>query len=490
MDVLFVHGYSETSLSAYFTLPARVQAGVPGIGRVALAAFNSLDDTVTVDDLADAMETRVSAMESQAVPPWDTAHTAVVCHSTGAIIVRRWILNRLAAGKPLPSHLVTMAGANHGSTLALMGKSVLGYFQKLAFDHVATVGAGVLTDLEYGSDFLLRLNREWLERSNDAGLDALWTFSLGGDSVGSDKTLQIFWQTHECGSDNTVRISGANLNYTIIDASHDDNGQTVIETLVPKRPVPHLVLRGYSHYGGASGIVGWVDPAEDRALDALRDALTVATMTDYQNVLTKWTGVTETWMQSQRDQYAQQQQQGIPDVLSQINSTLVFTVRDESLRSIGDCVIAILNEEALGGPDASAAPSAATAEAHVAAANAVSSAIIAHSPIQNDVETGSYSFYIDYDTYVQTSPHRFRVEAQLPTQWVAFRSLDFTQPNTLPHAIAPNEFTYVALTLKRDADPMYGAYGFVPGLDLTTSWKTMPLPPEGQIPPLAGGPSA
>jgi hypothetical protein len=480
MDVLLVHGYSETSLSAYFGLPGRLQAAVPGVGRVALAAFNSLDDTVTVDDLADAMEVRVSTMESSATPPWNTAQSAVICHSTGAIVARRWVLNRLIAGKPLPSHLITMAGANHGSTLALMGKSVLGYVQKLLFNHIMTVGAGVLTDLEYGSDFLLRLNREWLERSNDGSLDRLWTFSMGGDFVGSDPTLQIFWQTHECGSDNTVRISGANLNYTFIDASHDDNGQPVVTCLTPSRPVPHLVLTGYSHFGGASGIVGWVDPAGDRVVAALRDALTVATLAQYQGVQAAWDAQLQTWMTNKR------QARG-PNDPSQINSTLVFTMRDESGRSIDDCLIAILNQSQLGAAANAAALNPAAAAAHVAAANAVSSAIIAHSPIQNDDECGSYSFYVDYDTYLRTSPHVFHAEAALPTQLVSFLPLTFTQPVTLPRAIAPNECTYVGLTMKRDADQMYAAYGFDAALNLSTTWQPMPFPPDGQIPPPPAG---
>ena len=52
---------------------------------------------------------------------------------------------------------------------------------------------------------------------NGGKLDSLFAFSLGGDFVGDDQALQIFWQTHEIASDNTVRISGANLNYTLID---------------------------------------------------------------------------------------------------------------------------------------------------------------------------------------------------------------------------------------------------------------------------------
>ena len=122
MDVLFVHGYSETSLGAYFDLPSRLKAALPSVDRIVLAAFNSLDDTITIDDLAEAMETRMRALENGGAFTMQGA--AIVCHSTGALVARRWLLNRLATGKVIPSHLVSMAGANHGSTLAQMGKSI------------------------------------------------------------------------------------------------------------------------------------------------------------------------------------------------------------------------------------------------------------------------------------------------------------------------------------------------------------------------------
>ena len=62
MNVLFVHGYSETSLGAYFDFPDRLKASMPAVDQVVLAAFNSLDDTVTIDDLAEAMEERVAGL--------------------------------------------------------------------------------------------------------------------------------------------------------------------------------------------------------------------------------------------------------------------------------------------------------------------------------------------------------------------------------------------------------------------------------------------
>jgi len=465
VNVLFVHGYSETSLGAYFDFPARLKAALPAAGDVVLAAFNSLDDTVTIDDLAEAMELRVTALGAA----WTQGPWAIICHSTGALIARRWLLNRLGTGNAIPTHLITMAGANHGSTLAQMGKSVLGYVQKLLLKQSPTVGANVLTDLDYGSDFLLKLNSDWMKRWNDGSLANLFAFSMGGDSVGNDPTLQIIWQTHEPGSDNTVRISGANLNYTIIQVSHGAEGP-VASAVRPIRPVPHLILPGYSHFGAVSGILGWnSNPEGDLPIDATVRALSVKTADDYASCAKDWQNAVDTW--SATNQATHVAPNGPP---SAVNSTAVLTIRDESGRSITDCMITILDK---GVMDAAVAPSAATT---VTAANNVSNAIMPHSPIQNNVQQGSYSFYFDYNEYVATSPHLFNVEASLPQSLVSFVPLQFTQPASLPHTLFPNEFTYVSLTMKRDSDQTYALYRFGPALPLPgPSW--MPFPP-GRLP--------
>jgi hypothetical protein len=49
---LVIHGYSETSLAAYARFPEALKEAAPELERIVLAAFNSLDDGVTIDDLA------------------------------------------------------------------------------------------------------------------------------------------------------------------------------------------------------------------------------------------------------------------------------------------------------------------------------------------------------------------------------------------------------------------------------------------------------
>src|SRR5581483_2666656 len=145
--IFMVHGYSVRSLSAYGHFPTFLSSQYAST-NIFLSAFNSLDDVVTCDDLARALEDHVAGLEKTS--RIDIATTAFICHSTGAIVTRRWILNRLKTGQAVPSHFISVAGANHGSTLAQLGETMAAHvFRELA--QGTSVGRGVLTDLDYGS---------------------------------------------------------------------------------------------------------------------------------------------------------------------------------------------------------------------------------------------------------------------------------------------------------------------------------------------------
>lgn len=97
--VILVHGYSVRSLSTYGQLPELfVSEGIQP-ETIQISAFDSLDNSVTCDDLAAALEDRVAELEAAGI---DIADSAIVTHSTGAMIARRWILDRVAGNKPSP----------------------------------------------------------------------------------------------------------------------------------------------------------------------------------------------------------------------------------------------------------------------------------------------------------------------------------------------------------------------------------------------------
>ncbi|GAC1414634.1 MAG: hypothetical protein NVSMB5_02840 [Candidatus Velthaea sp.] len=469
-NVLFVHGYSETSLGAYYRFPKLLNEAGINVESIVLSAFDSLDDQVSIADLAAALEDHVSGLEGDPARAWDTAHSAIVAHSTGALVARRWMLDRAIARKaPIPSHLITMAGANHGSTLAQAGKSVLGYVQKLLLKHVLSVGARVLTDLDYGSDFLLQLNRQWLEQMNDgsSALANCYVFSMGGDTIGSDPQMQLYWGTHEAGCDNTVRISGANLNYRLFDAD-TTSPNAIFKVIEPNRRVPHIVLHGYSHFGDQSGILGTAQDTTDVALQRVLQALGVTDNTGYGAVTNEWEAVTQAWSAANVTD---------PDGVARpdkVNATVVFSVFDRGGESVDDCMIAFLDSAKISDPND---PLANQAEA-VDATRSVSPSINPHSPIHNNVQTASYSFYLNWANWKDVD-HLVHVEAHSPSARVTYRDLNYRIPPEIGKLVRPNEFTYVRLRLDRDTDSAYALYPWTSQLDLPSmGWK-----PDGDFPP-------
>lgn len=60
--ILLVHGHSETSLDAS-DLPRILSS--KAVSQIVLSAFNSLDDDVSIDDLALALEEHAQDVEAQ-----------------------------------------------------------------------------------------------------------------------------------------------------------------------------------------------------------------------------------------------------------------------------------------------------------------------------------------------------------------------------------------------------------------------------------------
>ncbi|MGA9419262.1 MAG: hypothetical protein WBV40_08935 [Candidatus Cybelea sp.] len=491
-SVVLVHGYSETSLGAYQNIPELLDRS--GFDTIVLSAFDSLDDFVTIDDLAQALEMRVADLEATGFSVRDAAF---VCHSTGALAARRWILNRRAAAASpdqavLPQRLVTMAGANHGSSLAEIGKTPIGYLQKLLFDHVLSVGKAVLTDLEYGSDFLWRLNDDWMTAWNDSTYplaNQMLAFSLGGDSIGTNEAMKLFWATSEAGSDNTVRISGANLNYALLDADPDANPPKITPRVL-NRPVPHKILADYSHFDNVSGILHATDTT-DTAFAAMLMALRTPA-SGYDALAQQWHQENVTWAA------------GKPD---DANSTVVFNLRNQAGKPIGDCMIAFWDESDITGdpqnitlppsrpaaapyvpPADETAAEAAMRQQVINASLSSSKAILANSPIHNDVQIGSYSFYLNYANWVGdgTRHHAIYIEAVSDSQYIEYAPTIYRPSVDINRLIQPNQFTYVRVTLNRNPDNEYAMYVWTTALDAAARaaavWRPFPMLP-GRVPP-------
>jgi len=441
--ILLVHGYSVQQLNAYGRIPSLlVQSGFQ-IQNVYLSAYVSLDDQVTCGDLALALETQIA---QAGITDDMLRDTAVLCHSTGAIVVRRWMLNRLKAGRTLPSHLVTLAGANHGSSLSQVGRTAIARVFRRLVDH-AQPGERVLADLDYGSTFLWSLNKEWLECWNAGKLAATHCFAMGGDKHWVDEISSLDvpgWQFLEFGSDSIVRISGANLNYGFVTA---DVGAGVLQRTSLSKPAAHLVIHGYTH----GGILGGIQTNTEPPFQALQEALSVTNQSGYDGVRLAWQTATETWGANNP---------------KEVNSTIIFRLRDEVGGPINDSWILLRDQ-------------------HGNASGATSS-LCSQQPIQNEVEHSVVSFYVDH-TFQNLHPHSVEIDARSDSPNIAYQPVKYQLMPTDELLVKPNEFTYVEVTIPRDVAKTYVILPYAPGLPVDKtfppfSWGPLPTPTPAQDP--------
>ncbi len=430
--VVFVHGYSVRSLGAYGNLPFMLIAEGLEEADVVLSAFDSLDNQVTCDDLAGGLEDRVKALEAAGLK---IETSAFVVHSTGAIITRRWILNRVAAGKPIPSHFVSMAGANHGSTLAQLGVTIYAKIVR-EFQGADGVGQRVLVDLDYGSEFLRRLNHDWLKETSTGTLARCWSFSMIGDDHSALQD-QFFWQTREAGSDSTVRICSGNLNYSWLDADPDATPPVIGGSSV-RVAVPHLILHGFSHTGDL-GILDSVKPGRTDPFDAMMQAFRVVDEAGYEAVRIEWARRTQAWTDAD------------PDGGS---SMIVFHLADEAGRPIGDNLIVL----------ADAADNA----------TALSDSLQKHQPIQNASDGSAVSFYLKQRLFIGLRPHSVHIEARSGSPIVDYHDIDYAISPDLAALVRPNETTYVEVRLNRNVAGTYRLVPYSPELDLEKQWPPLP----------------
>lgn len=213
MKLIFVHGWSVTSTSTYGELPEVLQREATSNGleieieNIYLGEYISFHDEVILDDIARAFEkARVDKIGNE--------RFACITHSTGGPVIRLWIdlfFKTNLQTCPL-SHLVMLAPANHGSSLAILGKSRLGRI-KAWWDDVEP-GTGVLNWLQLGSADQWNLNHSWINYSYED--NTFYPFVLSGEKI--DDHFYDFLNPYlvEEGSDGVVRLTGANLNYQLI----------------------------------------------------------------------------------------------------------------------------------------------------------------------------------------------------------------------------------------------------------------------------------
>ncbi len=259
MIVIFVHGWSVTHTNTYGELPQWLESQSKDgtlniqVGNIYLGHYISFDDTVTIDDIARAFDHAVR--EQIADKLHDGERFACIAHSTGGLVVRKWMdlyfKNNLAKC-PL-SHLIMLAPANHGSALAQLGKSRLGRIK--SFFEGIEPGQHVLDWLELGSDMSWELNESWL--GYDCAANGIYSFALTGQTIDRQLYDAVNSYTGEAGSDGVVRVAAANMNYSLLKLHQEgNNGENlVVAKMTRTQPMAFGIVPGCAHSGKKMGII-------------------------------------------------------------------------------------------------------------------------------------------------------------------------------------------------------------------------------------------
>lgn len=306
--IVFVHGWSVTSLDTYGELPARLQneGAARGIEiqvkEIFLGKYVSFRDEVRLNDISKAFGAAVQERLNDVLKNGD--RFVCVTHSTGGPVIRYWwnrYYKKNTAVCPM-SHLIMLAPANHGSALAQLGKARLGRI-KAWFEDVEP-GQGVLDWLELGSAKAWELNKDWIfSDGSQIDTNGVFPFVLTGQSIDRSLYDNLNSYTGEPGSDGVVRVTAANLEarHVKLTQSTTIENNTVLITDTFKDPVltespktPLRILAKKSHSGMDMGIMKSVkkeiteNDSSVALVEAIFDCIKVRNKEDYLKVYDKF----------------------------------------------------------------------------------------------------------------------------------------------------------------------------------------------------------
>ena len=205
--IIILHGWSDSSESfeqLKQSLGGRLNRPVDEIN---LLDWVSMDDDISYDDIAAALDNEWTRKGLSRQP-----HSVdFVVHSTGALVLRHWMVNYFTGPTQCPAHRILMlAPANYGSYLADEGKSFMGKIIKGGF---SDTGKKLLDGLELASNYTqdlanLDVLNSWFKPSNGIFVSVI---------VGDGRYGGLSGLTHKDGSDNTVMVPCANLECLQVD---------------------------------------------------------------------------------------------------------------------------------------------------------------------------------------------------------------------------------------------------------------------------------
>lgn len=299
--VLILHGWSD-NYGSFKPLKEWLRGKGYPAEQVFFGDYESMEDHVTFDDLADGLQTRFEEMiKRRELPPHKPFSLDVIVHSTGGPVIRHWLhhyIENICNGDldrcPI-QHLIMLAPANFGSRLAEQGKSGLAKLFKGGVQHGFQTGQKILEGLELGSPITWKIAEEDLfsqkkfyRCSKDRG-PFLFIFS-GTNTYGDFKGF-VAPGANEDGSDGTIRAAATSLNSIKIVA---DYTQADNPTAQAKRgnydPFAFALVPGKNH----SEVVP-SDPADNThpTFQRIEQCLDVDTDQRYQDLRTQFDGENE-----------------------------------------------------------------------------------------------------------------------------------------------------------------------------------------------------
>jgi pimeloyl-ACP methyl ester carboxylesterase len=316
-QVVILHGWSDTS-DSFAPLAKFLEARNFRTLDLFLADYLSMDDDVSIEDAAKAMQAAVQARvaDGELKPPFD-----LIVHSTGGLVARTWLAAYCAglnsAQMPV-QRLLMIAPANFGSKLADVGQTILGRVVK-GWDHGFHTGRLMLDSLALGSPFQWELASRDLfgpdagEAAPVYGAELVWPFVIVGSMPYQHGLRQM---VNENGSDGTVRVAAANLNaygatldftrYAAPTVMHMTGAQSVAAAqgaLTPWRrsyddamvfPLAVMAHRDHASITDPT-ILGDTETAAQQAQfrDCIVDALGCPTYARYQALQQAWRGLSD-----------------------------------------------------------------------------------------------------------------------------------------------------------------------------------------------------
>jgi hypothetical protein len=458
MRLIFVHGWSVTNTDTYGGLPRALSNASSlymldlDIQHIYLGRYVSFHDEVTMDDITRAMNKALQDLPGNSNT--NIAPFSCITHSTGGPVVRSWV-DRYYGAKGLAKlplkHLIMLAPANHGSTLAVLGKARLSRI-KSWFQGIEP-GQRVLDWLCLGSDGQWSLNERYL--GYDYINNGFYPFVLTGQGI--DNKLYDFLNSYlvEKGSDGVVRVAGANMNYRYFKLTQNT------EQVIRKKPMTYELIsdnkerkpnptalgvyNNYSHSGDEMGIMKSVksDDANSPVVNDILKCLKVDNILDYQN------------RANELKQLTDNQQAG-----DKKYCMLVFNVRDDEGNQIGqdDYDLFLL------------------------AGNQYKPQQLPQGFFkdrQMNSKTGRLVYYLDAGKMKQIKDGKFglRVVARPSSGFSYYCAAEFQSDGvTAQNILAQNETTYIDIVLHRFVDK--NVFRFDKGKDKPTNFKR--IKPSGE----------